>query len=298
MRRGIPVYVTGADALGVVIATRNRRASLLRTVQHLVELPERPRLVVVDNASTDDSAGAVRSAFPGVTVVPLPANVGAAARTVGALALATPLVAFSDDDSWWSPGSLERAAELFAARRSLGLVAGRILVGPDQRPDPTCAQMAASPLPRHPGQPGSAILGFVACAAVVRREAFLHAGGFHPRVGVGGEETLLALDLASLGWELSYVDDVVAHHDPPSATPRPAREATVLRNRLWAAWLRRPAFAAAAETARAVAAAPAPAAARGLAEAARGLPWIRRSRRVVPPEVERDVRRLRAARAA
>jgi N-acetylglucosaminyl-diphospho-decaprenol L-rhamnosyltransferase len=132
----------------------------------------------------------------------------------------------------------------------------------------------------------------------VRREAFLAAGGFHPCLGVGGEETLLALDMAARGWELSYVGDVVAHHHPVGGAARPRRDATVLRNRLWSAWLRRPALAAAAETARALAAAPRPAAARGLAEAVRGLPWVRRDRRVVPARLERDLRLLSARRPA
>jgi GT2 family glycosyltransferase len=187
---------------------------------------------------------------------------------------------------------LSRVAELFAARPAQGLVAGRILVGPDERMDPTCAAMAASPLAPRPGQRGRPILGFVACGAAVRSEAFLAAGGFHPRLGVGGEETLLAFDLATRGWELSYVDDVVAHHHPAQGRGRTGREATMLRNRLWSAWLRRPLPAAAAESARALAGTRPRVAAQGLCAAARGLRWVSRDRRVLPRAVERDVRRL------
>jgi GT2 family glycosyltransferase len=277
---------------GVVIASRDRRTSLLSTLARLEALPEQPPVVVVDNASRDGTPAAVRRAHPDVRVIALDENLGAAARTIGVRELGMPVAAFCDDDSWWAPGSLRRIAELFAARPAQGLVAGRILVGPDERVDPTCAEMAVSPLAPRPGQRGRPILGFVACGAAVRTEAFLAAGGFHPRMGVGGEETLLALDMAVRGWELSYVDDVVAHHHPASGCGRTGREATVLRNRLWAAWLRRPVAAAAAETGRALAASRPRAAIPGLCDAVRGVGWVCRERHVLPRAVERDVRRL------
>jgi GT2 family glycosyltransferase len=277
---------------GVVIASRDRRGSLLSTLARLEALPEHPPVVVVDNASGDGTPAAVRRAHPDVRVIALDENLGAAARTIGVRELAMPVAAFSDDDSWWAPGSLSRIEELFAARPAQGLVAGRILVGPDERVDPTCAEMAVSPLAPRPGQRGRPILGFVACGAAVRSEAFLAAGGFHPRMGVGGEETLLALDLATRGWELSYVDDVVAHHHPAVGRGRTGREATVLRNRLWAAWLRRPVAAAAAETGRALAASRPRAAIPGLCDAVRGVGWVCRERHTLPRAVERDVRRL------
>jgi len=37
----------------VAVVTRNRRAELLRTLDLLVRLPERPGVIVVDNGSSD-----------------------------------------------------------------------------------------------------------------------------------------------------------------------------------------------------------------------------------------------------
>ena len=99
--------------------------------------------------------------------------------------------------------------------------------------------MAASPLAGDALTPGPSVLGFVACGAVVRRSAFLAAGGFEPRLGVGGEEELLAIDLAARGQRLAYVEDVVAIHEPVGGA-RPGRERDTLRNGLLVAWLRRP----------------------------------------------------------
>jgi GT2 family glycosyltransferase len=283
---------------GIVIATRDRSADLLRTLERLASHHPDAPVVVVDNGSRDGTPEAVRERFAAVRVLALNANLGGAARNLGASALATTYVAFNDDDSHWVPGALDRAAARFAARPTLGLVAARVLVGRDERPDPTCEAMAASPLSARPGAPGPAVLGFVACGAIVRRAAFLAAGGFHPRMGIGGEEELLAVDLASAGWELAYVEDVVARHHP-AAGGRPGRRTREVRNRLWSAWLRRPAPTALAVTARALhAAARDRDAARGLGQAVAGLPWTLRARRCAPADVADALATLDAGRSS
>src|SRR4051794_17441424 len=286
MTRSISAGVT------VVIATRDRREKLLA---NLARLPE--PIVVVDNASSDGTADAVAERYPRVHVIrcerdigsapPAPGAGGAAppprplpggrplggGRTLGAEAAATPLVAFTDDDSWWEPGALARAAAHFDAHPRLGLLAARIIVEPEGRLDPTCAQMRDSPLSAA-GLPGPAVLGFLACGAVARRAAFLECGGFHGRFGFGGEEELLALDMKAAGWGLAYADDVVAHHEPERGVRR-HRTARELRNRLWSAWLRRPLPRAARMT---LATHPA-----AVVRALRGLPWVLSERRGVPP---------------
>ncbi|MBD0283404.1 MAG: glycosyltransferase [Thermoleophilaceae bacterium] len=276
---------------GVVVATHNRRERVLATLDRLAELQPEAPVVVVDNGSRDDTATHVRRRHPRIELIPLSRNIGAAARTIGARALAVPLVAISDDDSWWAAGALRRAAQLFARRPQLGLIAARILVGEEERLDPTCEDMRRSPLPRDPGLPGPAVLGFVACGSIVRRSAFLGVGGFHPRLGLGGEEHLLALDLASAGWELAYVDDVVAHHHPAEGG-RSARSRVQRRNALWTLWLRRRLPSAIRHTARIARVARTGGQAGALSAAARGLPWILRERRPVPTSVERAAQLL------
>ena len=94
-----------------------------------------------------------------VTVVPLERNVGSYARTLGVERAGTEFVAFADDDSWWAPGALARAAAVFDAHPRLGLIAGSIAVGPEERPDPLNAVLAASPLGIPTGAPGPALGG-------------------------------------------------------------------------------------------------------------------------------------------
>src|SRR5215217_7035814 len=212
---GAEEAVRGRDGrVAVVVVTRNRLPELLTTLGHLRSLPESPRVVVVDNASTDGTARTVRERFPEVEVVALPENIGGAGRNVGVRKADAPYVAFSDDDSWWASGSLSRAADLFDAHPRLGLVAARTLVGPEEREDPINADMEHVPLPPEPDLPGPLTLGFLACASVVRRVAYLEAGGFKARMMIGGEEELLAADMAAAGWGLAYVSELTAHHHP------------------------------------------------------------------------------------
>jgi GT2 family glycosyltransferase len=212
---------------------------------------------------------------------------------VGARLVDSPYVAFSDDDSWWAPGALSRAVELLDRHPRLAVVAARVLVGPDRRLDPVCQEMAHSPLPSAPDLPGPSVLGFIACGAVVRRAAFLEVGGFDVRLGVGGEEELLAVDLAARGWGLAYVEEVVAHHHPSPSRDPSGRRRIQIRNALWSAWLRRPLGGAARQTAHLAALAMhQPGAWSGILLALAGLPWVLRERRPVHPELEAALRTL------
>jgi GT2 family glycosyltransferase len=285
------------QSTSVVVLSHNRRELLLQTVDRLRSLPDRPPLIVVDNGSGDGSPRAVVDRWPDVSVLALGDNRGASGRNAGAKLARTPLVAFCDDDSWFAPGALDRASELFARHPRLGLVAARILVGPEQRLDPTCVAMASSPLARDASLPGPRVLGFVACGSIVRRDAFLAAGGFHSDYGVGGEEQLLAIDMAAAGYDLAYVDDIVAHHHPPARGPKPGRRRVATRNDLWSAWMRRPLPGAVGQTVRtAWSARSNPEVLGGLLDAVRGAPRALRERRPVPRRVEGQVRALERSR--
>jgi GT2 family glycosyltransferase len=238
----------------VVMITKDRKDEAVRAVQRLLDLPDGVPVIVVDNGSSDGTADAITSRYGSeVITVALADNAGAGARNIGVQLAGTPYVAFCDDDSGWAPGALPRAAEVFAGHPRLGLLAAQVLVGDEQIPDPACDAMAATPLPADDALPGPAVLGFIACGAVVRRQAFLEAGGFDARYGVGGEEGPLAIELAARGWELAYVSTVVAQHWPSPVRDRHARRRTVLRNELWLAWRRRRWPAAVTQTMRCVA---------------------------------------------
>jgi GT2 family glycosyltransferase len=283
------------DRVSIVVLTFNRRDELLRTLRELSGIDDRVRIVVADNASTDGTADAVAQRYPLVDIVRLPCNVGAAGRNAGVLACTTPYVAFCDDDSWWLPASMACAAAALDRHPTLAAVTARVLVGESLREDPTNARMAASPLPNTLGVRGSELVGLLGGACMMRREAFLAVGGYDPRLFLGCEEALLAVDLLSAGWRMAYVPDAVVHHYPSAARDIAARRRLALRNALWLAWLRRP-WTSVHEAMHLwwTESRNEGTLLRNAADAVRGLPWIVPARRVVSPQVERALRTLEA----
>jgi GT2 family glycosyltransferase len=274
--------------VSVVVITHDRREELDRSLARLEALPEKPHVVVVDNGCTDGTGEMVRRQHPGVTLLSPGANLGAVGRNLGVAAVDTPYVAFCDDDTWYDPGALARAADLLDAHPTLAVVTAAIMVEPAGRLDAICEEMARSPLDRPPGLPGHPLLSFLAGVSTVRREAFVAAGGFSERLWLGGEEELLASDLARAGWHMAYVPSVVAHHQASRLRDAHLRRRHGIRNTLWFTWLRRPVPSAVRRTARLLRRLPPDAVTLGgIAEAVRGIPWVVRERRVVPPHVER-----------
>lgn len=270
----------------VVVLTHQRCAELAHTLTQLQRLPEQPPIIVVDNGSTDGTYEMVRRKFPACTMLRCLNNCGAAGRNLGARYATTPYIAFCDDDTWWEPGALSQAVDLLDHHPHLGVVAARVLVGASRREDPACRPMAMSPLRVPTTQPGPALLGFLAGAAVFRRAAFIQAGGYHARLFIGGEESLLALDLAAAGWTMMYAPQLTVCHYPSTQRDATRRSALLARNAVWTAWLRLPATLAWRETVRL-----APRLWReghglaGWVEALAGWRWIRHERRVVPRHV-------------
>ncbi|GIF13810.1 glycosyltransferase family 2 protein [Actinoplanes teichomyceticus] len=265
------------DEVTVVVATRNRPDRLRETIPR-----HRAATIVVDNGSDQPLA------VPGAEVVRLGENIGAAARNVGVERAGTPFVAFADDDSYWEPGALARAAEILRAHPRAALLTARVLIGPQGRLDPISAGMAEAPIGVPPGAAGPSVLGFLSCAVVVRRDAFRAAGGFQPRLFVYGEEALLAMDLAAAGHQLSYVSELVVRHFPePAGRDTRARARRECRNRVLTALLRRPPAVAVRALAEAARSQP-----DALTDIARDLPWALRHRRRLPDAVESALRRL------
>ena len=123
-----------APRVVAVVVTYNRRELLLEALA-AVHAQSRPpdAVVVVDNASADGTAAAVRSRYPSASLAELRYNTGGAGGfacgTAMALAAAADLIWFMDDDTVPGPGAL--AALLSARSRYPGgppaLVASRVV---------------------------------------------------------------------------------------------------------------------------------------------------------------------------
>ena len=124
----------GHPRVAAVLVTYNRRDLLLESLA-AVQSQSRPpdSVIVVDNASADGSAAAVRARFPAVQVAELDANYGGAGGFAYGMALSladgADLIWVMDDDTMPEPGAL---LALLEARRSQpgrppALVASRVI---------------------------------------------------------------------------------------------------------------------------------------------------------------------------
>jgi N-acetylglucosaminyl-diphospho-decaprenol L-rhamnosyltransferase len=292
-----PPSRAGRDGdLTVVIITRDRCPELLRTLALLSALPEHPPVIVIDNGSSDATVDAVRTTFPYVRLVALAGNFGGAGRNYGVGLATTEFVAFCDDDTWWAPGSLRRAAQVLIAHPSLAIVTAKIVVEPDGYIDPICEEMGVSPLPPDPQLPGAPLLSFLAGASVIRRRAFDAVGGFSPRLLIGGEEELLGTDLVEAGWAMAYLAELEIHHQASTLRDPHLRRRQGIRNTLWYTWLRRPLRSSWRRSHSLVATLPRDrTSAHALIEATRGAGWVASHRRPVSPDVEDKLRLLESS---
>jgi rhamnopyranosyl-N-acetylglucosaminyl-diphospho-decaprenol beta-1,3/1,4-galactofuranosyltransferase len=124
----------GPPAVVAVVVTYNRRQLLLEALAAVHAQSRAPdAVIVVDNASTDGTATAVRTHYPSVALAELTRNTGGAGGFACGMALAlargADLIWLMDDDTVPEPGAL--AALLDARRRFPGpppaLVASRVL---------------------------------------------------------------------------------------------------------------------------------------------------------------------------
>ncbi len=201
-----------------LIAAYNRRDVLLGTLRQLRRcgLPaESFEVILVDNASTDGTAGAVAAAFPEVILIRETVNRGACAKNAGLPIARGRYVVFLDDDSYPRPGSVARMIRHFEAHPSLGAAVFDI-----QLPD---GSRECSAYPNV----------FIGCGTGFRRRALLQVGGLPNDFFMQAEEYDLSLRLLTVGWDVRRFDDLhVAHLKTPTARKSSRTTRLDVRNNL------------------------------------------------------------------
>ncbi|HXM33911.1 MAG TPA: glycosyltransferase family A protein [Pyrinomonadaceae bacterium] len=112
----------------IIIPTHNRPHLLPRAVESARAAAKDVEIIVVDDASADETALVCRD-LAGIKYIRLDRNQGVAgARNVGILASSSEFIAFLDDDDLRLPGSLDQQTELLAANPEAGFVCGAMLI--------------------------------------------------------------------------------------------------------------------------------------------------------------------------
>lgn len=124
LRPGVSVIICCHNSVGRIEPTLRHLAAQVVRADTLVEV------IVVDNASTDDLADAVRSHWDGVgapfplRVVPEPQPGLSFARKAGVLAAQYAYGVFCDDDNWLAPNYLQCVVDLLDGKPEIGAVGG------------------------------------------------------------------------------------------------------------------------------------------------------------------------------
>ncbi|MGA2454445.1 MAG: glycosyltransferase family 2 protein [Solirubrobacteraceae bacterium] len=206
----------------VVIPIHGGRALTERCLTALAQQTLAHRVIVVDNASPDDSVTALRERFPNVTVLTLHTNRGYAAACNTGLAHGTgEAVVLLNNDVVIPPRFLERLLAPMDADTHIGSVAAVLLRPGESVID--SAGLAADPtlagFPRLQGQPERSattrhptLLGPAGAAGAYRRAALAEVGGLDERIFLYQEDLDLALRLCAAGWSSIVAHDARAVH--------------------------------------------------------------------------------------
>jgi GT2 family glycosyltransferase len=127
--------MTDPATVAVVVVNWNGRAYLDKCLSALRAQTYRAfEIVLVDNASIDDSVDLVRRQFPEVKVIRLDQNMGfAAANNAGIRATRSDYVALINNDAYAEPAWLAEMIEAAQARPAAGMIACKVLFDDDPR---------------------------------------------------------------------------------------------------------------------------------------------------------------------
>jgi GT2 family glycosyltransferase len=223
------------STLSVVIPTHDTRELTLRCLASLRRggVPS-AEVVVVDDASSDGTADAVRARYPGITVVETEGNIGfSRAVNLGAARATGDLILALNSDTEVGDGALAALVAGFSDDRTLG-VGGAELIDPDGTPQwragrwPTRSWLFAqasglgSALNRLPGRgkvvPGGAGEGgrvdwVTGAAMAIRREVWEHCGPFDTDYRFYCQDLDLCFAARQAGWSVAVIPGfAVLHH--------------------------------------------------------------------------------------
>lgn len=199
----------GLPGTTAVISTWNKAGDVLANLA-AIEAQSLPfdEIVVVDNASSDDTVRRITAAHPRVRLIVMPHDRYGACETfnIGFASVRTPLTAILDDDVVLPPEWLEKTTlRLLAEPKSTAIVSTKVV---------------------EPGMPESYRLSpevneerymstFRGCSSLARSDALREAGYYDERLFIYGNERDLTCRLLNLGYRVLSYPEVETFHRTP-----------------------------------------------------------------------------------
>jgi glycosyltransferase involved in cell wall biosynthesis len=229
-QEGLPSVMENAESIGlgdpqcvlsVLLPNYNHARYIPRALKALLDQSRPPdEIVVIDDASTDDSIEAIdvfAAKFPCIRVLRNPTNQGAiAALTRGLQAARGRYVYFAAADDWVMPGFFARAIEALEANATVGLFCGEAVLIDGQSGRPLGYRPPVRPIYRagtvSPERTRRLLRRsdswILTGSAVFRRSAVLAAGALDERLGTFADGYLARK--VALTYGFFFVPEVVA----------------------------------------------------------------------------------------
>jgi GT2 family glycosyltransferase len=176
-----------------VIVNYNRKNELLTTIAKTKDLIQgRPgfEIVIVDNASTDGSAEAVKMNYPDVVLLENKVNTGAPAWNLGFEKATGDYFIIIDDDSHVESG-LDDALLYLDQHPGIGVLALNVTSGPYTSEG-------------WKWKDGQEIVGFIGCGAILRKKTYQEIGGYADWIFLYVNEWDLGLRVTDAGYQVKY----------------------------------------------------------------------------------------------
>ncbi|MCU1690860.1 MAG: glycosyltransferase family 2 protein [Jatrophihabitantaceae bacterium] len=210
--------MTGRD-ITVVVVTWRGREHIARCLDSLRAQTLPHRVLVIDNASDDGTAG-ILGRYPEVRVVRLPANAGFAGGVATALsAVSTSRIALLNDDADADPAWLAELGRVLDDDPGLVAVTSWILLrdgrtnslGVALTPDGHGFDLGFGERPAISPEARD-VFGFCGGAAMLRTQAVAAVGGFPAEFFLYYEDTDTSWRLRLAGGRIGVVPSAVVHH--------------------------------------------------------------------------------------
>ena len=197
----------------------------LQAIHHLGELDwpqDRLEIVVVENASGDDSAARLRAEAPHVKLVISATNEGfAGGCNRGVAASSGEYIALLNNDARPDTRWISAAVARFEESADIGAVASRVLDWEGENVDYIGAAMTwygmgykpltGEPVPSRPDVPGDVLFG-TGSAMFIRRSVYDALEGFDERYFMFFEDVDLGWRINLAGWRFVYEPASLAYH--------------------------------------------------------------------------------------
>ncbi len=222
--------------LSTIIVNYNAGSLLRGCVGSLLQCPLDIQIIVVDNASTDDSLESI-TGLP-VQIIRNDRNAGfAAACNAGVSAATAPFLLFLNPDTHFEPGALTILLDALSSDRKAGM-AGGLLINPDGSEQAGGRRAVPTPwrsfvrafglvrfsnrwprlffdfhLHRQPLPEGNVEVEAISGACMlVSREAIRDVGGWDERYFLHCEDLDWCMRFRQKGWKILFVPNAKIHH--------------------------------------------------------------------------------------